>query len=66
MEVMGWREFKKFILFLFLCSFFKEDKNTHFQLNVESISVQFKILNYVSVEIGFLRITPVDTQTILS
>ena len=66
MEVMGWREFKKFILFLFLCSFFKEDKNTHFQLNIESISVQFKILNYVSVEIGFLRITPVDTQTILS
>ena len=66
MEVMGWREFKKFILFLFLCSFFKEDKNTHFQLNVESISVQFKTLNYVSVEIGFLRITPVDTQTILS
>jgi len=65
MEVMGWKEFKKFILFLFLCSFFKEDKDTHFQLNVESTSVQFKILNYVSVEIDSLRIMPVDNETIL-
>ena len=63
---MGWREWKKFILFLLLCPVFKEDKNTHFQLNIKSVSVQFKILNCVSVEMGFLRIMPLDIEMILS
>lgn len=66
MEDMGRREWKTFILFLSLCPVSKEDKNVHFQFKVESISVQFKVLNYVSVEMGFVRIAPLDTELVLS
>lgn len=57
---------KQFILFLFSRPVTKEDKYAHFQLKAESISVQFKIFNYVSVEIGCIRISPLDIEIILS
>lgn len=56
----------QFILFLFSRPVAKEDKYAHFQLKAESISVQFKIFNYVSVEIGCIRISPLDIEMILS
>lgn len=49
-----------------LCPGSKEDKNAHFQLKVESMSVQFKILSYVSVEVGFRGISPLGIKMILS